>query len=142
VEVIKEMVAEVTKLPHSCERWYSWWNLHPKILRQFLEPGEDLVKKGIGFDCRSLPHPWEEVVVFIQCYFTCEGCYDIIYFQHIRPLDHLCRNWLINMPYFLFKTIKTMEALAQRDKNPREVVSHHDLIKLLVEHALQKEGHS
>jgi hypothetical protein len=23
VEVIKEMVAEVTKLPHSCERWYS-----------------------------------------------------------------------------------------------------------------------
>jgi hypothetical protein len=33
-----------------------------------------------------------------------------------------------------------METLVQREKNPREVVSHHGLIKLLVEHALHKEG--
>jgi hypothetical protein len=35
-----------------------------------------------------------------------------------------------------------METLVQREKNPREVISHHDLIKILVEHALHKEGHT
>ena len=33
-----------------------------------------------------------------------------------------------------------MMTLAQRSKNPKDDISHHGLIKLLVEHALQKEG--
>jgi hypothetical protein len=44
----------------------------------------------------------------------------------------------INMPYFLFRTLQMMVALVQREKNPTEFVSHHDLINILVEHALQK----
>jgi len=35
-----------------------------------------------------------------------------------------------------------MVMLVQREKNPTKYVSHHKLIKLLVENALQKEGHT
>jgi hypothetical protein len=46
VEVTEETMAEVIGLPHIGERWYSQRTSQPEILRQFLEPGEALVKKG------------------------------------------------------------------------------------------------
>jgi hypothetical protein len=98
------------------------------------------VKKGVRFERWSFPHPWEDVAIFVQWYFTREGRYGVVYVQHIRLLDHLQHNRPINMPYLFFWTLQTMVSLVQRENNPKEVVSQHGLIKFLVKHALHKEG--
>jgi hypothetical protein len=106
VEVTKKTMAEVTRLPRTRERWYIRRALYPEISRQFLKLGEYLVKKGKEFDHQSLPHPWEDTIVFIQCYFTCKRNYDTIYVQHILLLKHLFHNPHINILYFIFRKLQ------------------------------------
>jgi hypothetical protein len=65
IEVMEETLAEVTAYQDR-KRWYMRRTLQPEVLRKFLEAKEALVKKGTCFECRSLPHPWEDVVVFVQ----------------------------------------------------------------------------
>ena len=56
---------EVSELPQKGEIWYTKRTLQPEIMKQFLEPREDLVKKGTSFEHRSLPRPLEYVAIFV-----------------------------------------------------------------------------
>jgi len=66
IEVIEEKLVEVTGLPRTGEWWYTRRTSQPRFLRKFLETGESLVNKGTCFEHQSRPHPWDNVVVFLQ----------------------------------------------------------------------------
>jgi hypothetical protein len=65
VEVIEETMAGIIGLPQTREQWYRKINSQPDVPRQFLERGEALVNKGMGFYHQYLLHPWEDVAIFV-----------------------------------------------------------------------------
>jgi type IV secretory pathway VirB10-like protein len=47
----------------------------------------------------------------IMKFFTCEGRFPQIYAYHIRLLMHFTRTKLINIPFFLHKSIEKMASI-------------------------------
>jgi len=96
-------------------------------------------KKGVP---RSwLMHPWDEMVYILQKFVTCEGRYSIVYLYHIKLLLHLKRQCVISLPYFLLQSLTKMSKTIQKQKgNEDKSLYHFGLIKILIEHELQRRG--
>lgn len=101
---------------------------------------ELLQQKGHDIARASLLPPHDKVALTIQKYLACEGRYTVLYHYHFKLLIHLCDQQLINIPYFLYETLKQMASHVRRTKHPSSSVSHHGLIKLLALHSLEKHG--
>jgi hypothetical protein len=49
----------------------------------------------------------------IQIYFTCEGIFNMIYQYHIRLLLHFIGKDVMNLPFYLFRSIGKMSDRVQ-----------------------------
>jgi hypothetical protein len=49
---------------------------------------------------------FDKMLRVIQRYFTCEGRFNMIYQYHIRLLFHFIGKYLMNLPFYLFRSIK------------------------------------
>lgn len=96
-------------------------------------------KKGVP---RSwLVHPWDEMVYILQKFVTYEGRYSIVYLYHIKLLLHLKRQCVISLPYFLLQSLTKMSKTIQKQKgNENKNLYHFGLVKILIEHELQRRG--
>jgi hypothetical protein len=85
-------------------------------------------------------NPWWDVVFFIQKYLTCEGRYSLIYLYHVCLLLHLKdKTKIINMPFYLLKSLMKMAAVVWKNPPHKEIfLYHHALIKLIVLDKLEK----
>ena len=77
-------------------------------MREFLVANEQARQEKRGIALQSLPHPWNEVVVFLKKYITCEGRYETVYFSEFPLLSHLRHRALLNIPFYLFKDLHHM----------------------------------
>jgi len=93
--------------------------------------------KHRDFDRTSLPHPWEDVALFIQKFITYEGHFGIIFNYQFAFLAHLSTEQLINIPYYLLKSLKHVAKDVKGEKHPETYVTNHALIKLIIMHSLQ-----
>lgn len=120
------------------------WSKEEKTLRQVakktrFQPEEDLVenKNGVG---RIILPPWIEVSYQIMKYITREGRFSIIFGYHFRLLHELRYGMdlptvrKLNLPYFLLQSL--IECGTKLNAGVPDQLSHHGLIKLLVEDAL------
>jgi hypothetical protein len=55
-------------------------------------------------------------------------------------LSHLHHGQLLNIPYFLLESLKSMTGSVRHSKHPQTCITNHGLIKLLVIHALRKRN--
>jgi hypothetical protein len=95
-------------------------------------------KKGLKHI--SLCHPWPTIAYFMQKYLNCEGRYSLLFFYHFKLFSHLRHQWLINIPYFLLKSLQLKTHNMRGTKNPASSVTHHGLIKLLILYVLYKKN--
>ena len=48
-------------------------------MQDFLVADEQVRQEKRGITLQSLPHPWNEVDIFLKKYITCEGIYQTVY---------------------------------------------------------------
>ena len=75
----------------------------------------------------------------IQNYFTCEGIFHMMYQYHFKFLLHFIGKQLLDLPFFLFRSLGKMSDKVQDKTDISEKsIFHHGLIKLLVMEELKK----
>ena len=75
-------------------------------------------------------------------YFSYEGRYSRLYSYHVRLLMHFTRVKMLNLPYYLYRSIEKMPFIVRR-RNPSQQMQslfHHSLIKMVVLHQLEQQG--
>lgn len=130
-------MARVTGLPQTGDRWFVRKVMLPSRA-DFLEPGEVVRDGGKGVQRMSLPNPWSEVAYFVRKYFTCEGRHSLLFGYHFKLLTHLRHQRLLNLPYFLLRSLQSMSHNVKHTNNPGASLSHHGLRKLLRVYALSR----
>ena len=78
----------------------------------------------------------------IMKYFTCEGSFTRLYSYRICLLMHFTRVRMLQIPYYLFRSIDEMAYIVKkRDCNQQmQSLFHHSLIKMVVMHQLQHKN--
>jgi len=132
IPVTEEDIAQVSGLPTNGTRWFSRKHLILNAQQDFLLPREHVETKGRGVALQSLPPPWSKVAEFVKQYFTCEGCYQVIYQHDFILLNHLRHGHLINMPYYLLGCLKNMSCYTVNAKHQLLSLKHHRLVQLLI----------
>lgn len=61
---------------------------------------------GKGIQRPSFPPPWEEVAMGIHKFLTYEGIHIMVFVYNFKLMIHLRHSKLINLPYFLLKTLE------------------------------------
>ena len=89
-----------------------------------------------------LKSPWDELAYLIQKYVTCEGHFRLVFLYHIRILQNLNQEKLLDMPYHLLHSLQKMSMQVKKNKNKERSMYHHGIIKMLVEHELHQRGQS
>ena len=60
-----------------------------EAVEYFVDPREELDKKGKGLNPSTLSEPWKELAGVIQRYITCDAQYDVIRPCHLKLLATL-----------------------------------------------------
>ena len=107
----------------------------------FLKPSCQAKCKAI-FPCSHLLDKYALLMKIVMKYFTYEDKFSIIYSYHIRLLIYFTRAKLLNMPYFLCKSIEKMSSNMKKRPPTQQMTSlfHHSLIKVIVTHQLDQQG--
>jgi hypothetical protein len=75
----------------------------------------------------------------IQRYFTCEGRFNMVYQYHIMLLLHFTSKEVMNLTFYLFRSIgKMVDRVQYKSKQVDTSVFHSVLIKMLVMEELKK----
>ena len=134
-------VSRATKIPYLSEKWFKQTYLDLDHYKPFLKPAYQNECKAI-FPFSHLLNSYTPLMKTIMRYFTCEGRYYRVYSYHIRLLMHFTRTHLLNLPFFLCKSIDKMSSLVQKRPPTQQKASlfHHSLIKIIILHQLEKKG--
>lgn len=140
LELTTYFIKRITGLPLGIP-----WSKEEKPLQQvakktFFQPDEHLVEDKNGVRGTSLPPPWSEVSYQIMKYITCEGRFSIVCGYHFKFLHELRYGMdlpvarKLSLPYFLLQSL--IECGTKLNTGVLDQLTHHGLIKLLVEDAL------
>jgi hypothetical protein len=82
---------------------------------------------------------FDNMLNFIQRYSTCGGIINMVYQYHIMLLLHFTGKEVMNLPFYLFRSIGKMDDRVQaKSKQVETSVFHFGLIKMLVMEELRK----
>jgi hypothetical protein len=140
-EIDEALIAEVTELPTTGEKWFKTTVIKNVEFRTYLKPEHRglIWKKDIPVS--FLEEKWQQLLKAIMVYITCEGRYNRVMIYHFKLINHLTGRNPLNLPYFLHRSLSKMAH--QVKAKPNQVagrLSHHSLIKLLVCELLQRRG--
>jgi hypothetical protein len=140
-EIDEALIAEVTELPMTGEKWFKTTVIKNVEFRSYLKPEHRglIWKKDIPVS--FLEENWQQLLKAIMVYITCEGRYNRVMMYHFKLINHLTGRNPLNLPYFLHRSLSKMAH--QVKAKPSQVagrLSHHSLIKLLVCERLQRKG--
>ena len=72
----------------------------------------------------------------IQSYITCEGRKDVVRPRHLKLLVVLKQKCSVNLPALLNSLLHDVARSMKKAQHIESVVSHHELIRLIVNHSL------
>ena len=140
IEFSEAIISEVTALPRVGKPWFERRVPTMVAREEFLREGEHVQSSKRGIALQSLPRPWDQVAVFLKKYITCEGRYQIVYNTELPLLSHLRHGILLNIPYYLFHSLRRMAVFVQTAKHPHVSLTHHGLIKLIIVRTLAQHN--
>ena len=134
-------VSEATDIPLVGEKWFKKGKLDKYFFDPFIKTRYRGGSKTI-FPFSHLKHRYASLMLVIMKYFTCEGRYSRLYTYHVRLLMHFTGAKVLNLPYYLYRSIEKMSSIFQRRNHPQKMHSlfHHSLIKMVVLHQLEQQG--
>jgi hypothetical protein len=139
--VTEEFIAEAVELPTTGQRWMKGQPVDKELCVQLLKPQYRNMKWTEGTSRAWLEPQWAQLLIILQRYLTCEGRYTILFPCHARLLLHFTGT-LLNVPFFLLKSLKGMAEQVQRVSEFRGSLFHFGLIKILITCALSKKQES
>jgi hypothetical protein len=103
--VDEDAIATVTSLPRSGQSWFKTTATKNLNFRAYLkeEFRNDAWKKSMPVS--HLEDEWQDLFKGIQLYITSEGRYDKLMLYHFKLLDHFTGKTLLNLPFFLHKSL-------------------------------------
>jgi hypothetical protein len=127
IPVTREIIVEVTGLPNIGIQWTGRYTVLKESVESFVDPREELDKKGKGLNPNTLSEPWKELSSVIQRYITYDRRYDVIQPRHLKFLAAL-KQWLvINLPFFLNSMLHEVAIRTKKVKDPIKLIVNKDL---------------
>jgi hypothetical protein len=139
--VTEEFIAEAIELPTTGQRWAKGKLVDKELCAQLLKPQYRNTKWTEGTSRAWIGPQWAHLLIILQRYLTCEGRYTILFPCHARLLLHFTGT-LLNVPFFLLKSLKGMAEQVQRVSEFRGSLFHFGLVKILITCALSKKQES
>ena len=96
-----------TAIPNVGERWFKAQTLDHHYYEPYSKP-QYRNERNRFFPFSHLLDTYSPMMKIIMKYFTCEGRYSKLYTYHIRFLMHFKRVRMINIPYYLLRSIEKM----------------------------------
>jgi hypothetical protein len=142
LEISKATKEAATKIPNTGERWFKSMNLNASFSKEFLKPecqGDNLSK---AVPRSHMVEGFDKMLRVIQRYFTYEGRFNMIYQYHFTLLLHFIGKDLMNLPFYLFRSIGNMDEWVQDKSKAVDTRFFHSwLINMLVMEDLKKKKH-
>jgi hypothetical protein len=138
-EVTEKFISEAIQLPTTGQRWTKGQPVDKKLCTQLLKPQYRKIQWSEGTSRSWLEPKWAQLLAILQRYLTCEGRYTIVFPCHARLLLHFKGNHLMNIPYFLLKSLKKMAEQVRKAKDFRGSLFHFGLVKILIKSALSQK---
>ena len=148
VNIVKEefhideaTISECTGLPRTWQCWLKTTQSSNIEFRSYLLPArKDIIwKKDIPIS--FLEPQWQALLKAIFVYITCEGRYHRVMHYHFKLLNLFTGREIINLPYFLHKTLTKMSKQVQaKPTKLASRISHQGLITLLIKELLKKRN--
>ena len=134
-------ISRATKIPYVGEKWFKQSYLDLDQYKPFLKIEHQDACPYI-FPFSYLLTSYAPLMKIIMKYFTCEGRFSWVYAYHIRLLMHFTRTQLLNLPFFLYRSIEKMASTVQKKPSSQQKVClfHHSLVKIVILHQLEKKG--
>ena len=106
-----------------------------------LLPLPDNTKLKIGVSVKFLKPEWRAFYGILVRYVSCDGRFSHLHYYHLRLLLALkgCR---LNLPFYLWQSLKKMSHAVQSFDNPDRSLFHHGLVKIILQHQLSLKGKS
>ena len=134
-------IATATELLQEGERWFKNKSISDEAWRTILRnQGMDITIFKRGIPVHALKEEWATLLLVVQKFITCEGRFGSMYMYHTRLLMNFLDNQTLNLPYFLFNSLKKMSVTVQKhlgDVEPH--LYHHGLVKILIEKELKEK---
>ena len=108
LEVSKATIASTNEIPNIGERWFKNMTLNASFSKDFLKPKHEKDSLSKGVPRSHLVEGFDKMLKVIQRYFTCEGRFNMIYQYHTRILLHFIGKDLMNIPFYLFRSMGKM----------------------------------
>jgi hypothetical protein len=141
-EVTEQFISEAIQLPSTGQKWTKGQPVDKNLCTQLLQPQYRKLQWSEGTSRSWLEPKWAQLLSILQRYLTCEGRYTIVFPCHARLLLHFKGNHLVNIPYFLLKSLKKMAEQVRKEKDFRGSLFHFGLVKILVKFALSHKQES
>lgn len=138
--VTEASIAAVIDLPQEGEKWFKNNILEDQAWRVILHnPGMDITVFTRGILVHALKEEWASLLLIIQKFITCEGCFGAMYMYHTWLLMSFLENQTLNLPYFLLLSLKKMCTTVQKNIEDIEPhLYHHGLVRILIKDQLKK----
>jgi hypothetical protein len=136
-------IAAATSLPRSGQSWFKTTATKNLNFRAYLkeEFKHNAWKKSMPVS--YLEEEWQELFKGIQLYITSEGRYDKLMMYHFKLLDHFTGKTLLNLPFFLHKSLtKVCKKIRAQPLSMKNTLCHFGLIKLIILEELRQQGRS
>jgi hypothetical protein len=137
-EVMENFISKAIQLPTTGQRWTKGQPVDKKLCTQLLKPQYRKTPWSEGTSRSWLEPQWAQLLAILQRYLMCEGRYTIIFPCHARLLLHFTGT-LLNIPFFLLKSLKRMVEQVQKANEFRGSLFHFGLVKILITSALSKK---
>jgi hypothetical protein len=134
-------ISTVTNLPRSGQSWFKTTATKNLNFRAYLkeEFRNDAWKKSMPVS--HLEDEWNDLFKGIQLYITSKGKYDKLMLYHFNLLDHFTGKTLLNLPFFLHKSLtKVCKKIRDKPLSMKNTLCHFDLIKLIILEELRQRG--
>ena len=137
--VNEDKIVEAINLRQVVERWFKGSKVNKNRCLSLLLPLPDDTKLKIGVPVKFLKPEWRSYYEILVRYVSCDGRFSHLHYYHLRLLLALqgCR---LNLPFYLWQSLKKMSQAVQSFNNPDRSIFHHGLVKIIVQHQLYLNG--
>lgn len=106
--VSPKTIAQEKKIPGTWEEWFKATKFKLQNCDEFPKTEYIGVYMTLGIPRSCIKENYSKLLQVIPKYFTCEGMFHMIYQYHFRLLLHFTGKQVLDIPFFLFRSLGKM----------------------------------
>jgi hypothetical protein len=137
LEVIEEFLSQATGLPAVGKNWFKNAKVE-EVPWTLMFTSRKITSCDRGMPVSSLKPRWHDLLAIVKQFITCEGRFRLVFLYHLRLLMSFI-GFLLNMPYFLLRSLYKMGKRFRKQRSDSSLF-HHGIIKIILVHQLQLQN--